>query len=492
VHWSLGPEYFTRDLAASFDWLAEGTGDGAREPEATGVDISFMAPTDAPEGTVVLTGARIITMAGQGWTPPGGWEPAPASHEPVLPETGTPTVIEDGTLVVRGNRIVAVGRTGEVEVPRGARVVDVAGRTIIPGLIDVHAHVGSESSGLLAQASWPLMANLAYGVTTSHDPSANTEMIFSNAELQRAGLKLGPRIYSTGTILYGAETPFRTIVNDYEDALSHLRRMQAVGAISVKSYNHRRRDVRQMFTKAARELGMMVVPEGGALLYSNMTMVHDGHTGLEHALSVPVVYEDVRRLFGESTTGYTPTVLVGYGGIWGENWFYQHHDVWEDERLLTFTPRPTVDALSRRRMLIPEDDFNHIRVAAGAKAIADAGGLINLGAHGQLQGLGAHWEMWTFVQGGMTPMEALAVGTINGAQYLGLERDLGTLEPGKLADLIILDANPLDDITNSDRIVHVMLNGRLYDAATLHEIAPRERPRPSLPWERARTEVGGR
>jgi len=422
-------------------------------------------------------------MAGEGWSPPGGWQPAAASHEPVLPETGTPAVIENGTIVVRGNRIIAVGAAGEVDVPADARVMDMTGRTIIPGLIDVHAHVGSESSGLLAQASWPLMANLAYGVTTSHDPSANTEMIFSNAELQRAGLKAGPRIYSTGTILYGAETAFRAVVEDYEDAVSHIRRMQAVGAISVKSYNHRRRDVRQMFTKAGRELGMMVVPEGGALLYKNMTMVHDGHTGLEHALSVPVVYQDVRRLFGESTTGYTPTVLVAYGGIWGENWFYQHYDVWENERLLTYTPRPTVDALSRRRMLIPEDDFNHVRVAEGARAIAEAGGLINLGAHGQLQGLGAHWEMWTFVQGGMSPLEALAVGTINGAQYLGMERDLGSLEPGKLADLIILDANPLDDITNSDEIVYVMLNGRLYDAATLDEVAPRERSRLPLPWE---------
>jgi imidazolonepropionase-like amidohydrolase/Tol biopolymer transport system component len=486
VHWALGPEYYTRDLAASFAWLADGDGEGegAAEQEAAGVDISFMAAADAPEGVIALTGARIITMAGQGWSPPGGWQPEAESHEPRLADTGTPTVIEDGTLVVRGNRIEAVGPAGDVAVPAGARVVDVTGRTIIPGLIDVHAHVGTESNGLLAQASWPLLANLAYGVTTAHDPSANTEMIFSNAELLRAGVKLGPRLYSTGTILYGAETPFRTIVNNYEDALSHLRRMQAVGAISVKSYNQRRRDVRQMFVKAARELGMMVVPEGGALLYSNMTMVHDGHTGLEHALSVPVVYEDVRRLFAESTTGYTPTVLVAYGGIWGENWFYQHYDVWENERLLTFTPRPTVDALSRRRMLIHEDDFNHIEVAEGARAIAEAGGLINLGAHGQLQGLGAHWEMWTFVQGGMSPLEALAVGTINGAQYLGMERDLGTLEPGKLADLVVLDANPLDDITNSDSVRYVMLNGRLYDAATLNELAPRERTRPLLPWER--------
>nr|NIP78947.1 amidohydrolase family protein [Gemmatimonadota bacterium]NIQ53558.1 amidohydrolase family protein [Gemmatimonadota bacterium]NIU73715.1 amidohydrolase family protein [Gammaproteobacteria bacterium]NIX43864.1 amidohydrolase family protein [Gemmatimonadota bacterium]NIY08079.1 amidohydrolase family protein [Gemmatimonadota bacterium] len=171
---------------------------------------------------------------------------------------------------------------------------------------------------------------------------------------------------------------------------------------------------------------------------------------------------------------------------WGENWFYQNYDVWTNERLLTFTPRDVVDSRSRRRLMAADDDFNHIDIARGAKRIQDAGGLVNLGAHGQLQGLGAHWEMWTFVQGGMTPLEALAVGTINGAKYLGLDRDLGSLEPGKLADLVVLDANPLDDITHSDDIAMVMLNGRLYDAATLTEVAPRERERLPLPWERGR------
>lgn len=491
VHWTLGPDYFTRELAESFAWLG-GQGAGAdadaapSEPEAEGVDISFTATTDRPEGAIALAGARVITMAGTGWSPPGGWEPEPGSHRPD-PSSDTPTVIEEGVVVIDGNRIAAVGPAGSVDIPAGARVIDVSGKTIIPGLIDVHAHVGGESNGILAQASWPLMANLAYGVTTSHDPSNDTETVFSNIELLRAGEKLGPRLFSTGTILYGAEGSFKAVVTTYEDALAHLRRMKAVGAFSVKSYNQRRRDARQMIIKAARELEMEVVPEGGALLYNNMTMVMDGHTGVEHALPVPVVYDDVQRLFAASSSGYTPTELVAYGGLWGENWFYQHYNVWEDQHLLAFTPRGDVDARSRRRLLAPEDDFNHIHAAEGAKAVADAGGLVNLGAHGQLQGLGAHWELWSFVQGGMTPLEALAVGTINGARYLGLDRDLGSLEPGKLADLVVLDANPLDDITNSDDIGMVMLNGRLYDAATLNEIAPRERARLPLPWERWRT-----
>jgi Tol biopolymer transport system component/imidazolonepropionase-like amidohydrolase len=489
VHWTLGPEYFIRDLTETFEWLAgaaPGEEPGAAEPEADGYPISFMAASDTPEGTIALTGARVITMAGTGWSPPGGWEPEAGSHQ-AAPSSGVETVIENGVVVIAGNRIQAVGPAGTVDVPTDARVVDVSGKTIIPGLVDVHAHVGGENSGILAQASWPLMANLAYGVTTSHDPSNDTETVFSNIELLRAGRKLGPRLFSTGTILYGAEGSFKAVVSDYEDAMAHLRRMKAVGAFSVKSYNQRRRDARQMIIRAARELEMQVHPEGGALLYNNMTMVHDGHTGVEHALSVPIVYDDVQRLFAASSTGYTPTILVAYGGLWGENWFYQHYDVWEDEHLLTFTPRDQVDARSRRRILAPEDDFNHIDVAAGARAISEAGGLVNLGAHGQLQGLGVHWELWTFVQGGMSPLQALAVGTINGARYIAMDEHIGSLEPGKLADLVVLDANPLDDITNSDDIGMVMLNGRLYDAGTLNEIAPRERERLPLPWERWRT-----
>ena len=170
----------------------------------------------------------------------------------------------------------------------------------MPGIIDVHAHVGGESSGLLAQSSWPLAANVAFGVTTSHDPSNDTVTVFTNAELIRSGAKLGPRLFSTGTILYGAETPFKAVVESYEDALSHMRRQKAAGAISVKSYNQQRRDSRQMLIKAARELEMMNVPEGGSLLYMNQTHVLDGHTGVEHSLPVPRIYKDTIELFAKS------------------------------------------------------------------------------------------------------------------------------------------------------------------------------------------------
>jgi imidazolonepropionase-like amidohydrolase len=429
-----------------------------------------MARSDRPPGSIALVGARIITMAG---LKPGAIQ-------------GTPGVIESGTIVIDGNRISAVGLSSSVQVPPGARRIDVRGKTIMPGIIDVHAHLGGESNGLLAESSWPLAANLAFGVTTSHDPSNDSATVFTNAELIRTGAKLGPRLFSTGTILYGAETPFKAVVESYDDALSHLRRQKAMGAVSIKSYNQQRRDARQMLVKAARELEMLNVPEGGSLLYMNQTHVLDGHTGVEHSLPVPRIYKDTIHLFAKSTVGYTPTLIVGYGGLSGEYYWYQHTNVWENERLLAFTPREVVDQRSRRRTMAPEDDFNHVLIAKGAKQIADAGGLVQLGAHGQLQGLGAHWELWMLQQGGMSNIEALRAATIDGARYLGMDSDLGSIEKGKLADLVVLDRNPLESIRNSESIHMVMLNGRLMDAKTLNETGEKGRQRPAFWWERER------
>ena len=441
VHWALGPELFTRDLARTFTFLDQNLAK-PDEPESKGVPIGFTTRADVPNTTIALTGARIITMAAD-------------------------SVIENGVIVVQNNRITAVGPAANVAIPAGARRVDVAGKTIMPGLIDVHAHYGSESEGILAQQNWRLLVNLAFGVTTMHDPSNDTESVFTNSELVRAGMKLGPRLFSTGTILYGAETPFKAVVETYEDALSHLRRMKAVGAWSVKSYNQLRRDARQMIIKAARETEMMVVPEGGSLLYYNVTHVLDGHTTVEHSLPVPRLYQDVVQLFAQSKTGYVPTLLVAYGGLGGENYWYLHDNVWEHEQLMRYTPREVVEPRSRRRIMAAEDDFNHVRVARGAAQIENAGGAVAIGAHGQLQGLGAHWEIWSMQQGGMTNMQALRTATINGARMLGLDRELGSLVAGKLADLIVLDKNPLENIRNSDSVSMVMVNGRLHDARAL-------------------------
>lgn len=458
LRWTLGDEYFKTELNNVFSFV-EGAPDSLPEPPKSGIEIGLDLQTYVPDGVVAFSNARIITMNGD-------------------------EVIENGTIVVEGNKITAIG--ADVVIPSGAEIIDASGKTIMPGIIDVHAHLGNFRLGVSPQQQWEYTANLAYGVTTAHDPSSNTEMVFSHSEAIKAGNMVGPRVYSTGIILYGADGDFKAVINSYEDAYFALKRTKAFGAFSVKSYNQPRREQRQQVIKAAKELEMLVVPEGGSFFFHNMSMILDGHTGIEHNVPVVPLYKDVRELWGASESGYTPTHLVNYGSMSGEYYFYQKYNVWEDEKLLTFTPRSIIDGRARHRTMIPDEEYEngHILTAQSGKLLTDAGVKVNLGAHGQLQGLGAHWELWSLSQGGMTNMEALRAATLNGAHYLGLDDDIGSLEVGKLADLIVLDKNPLDDITNTNSVKFTMVNGRLFDSSTMNEIGNNPQDRFPFWWER--------
>ncbi len=462
IHYTLGDQYYTVNLKDRFEFLS-GKPDSLFAYPEKGVTIGLRAETDKPAGTIAFTNARIITMSND-------------------------QVIENGTIVIKGNIIEALGNSGAVNIPAGAKVMDAKGKTIMPGFIDAHAHGSHFREGITPQKHWPYYANLAYGVTTMHDPSANSELVFAQSELVKTGQMVGPRIFSTGTILYGADGDFKAVVNNIEDARSALRRTKAFGAFSVKSYNQPRRDQRQQIIQAARELNMEVVPEGGSFFFHNLSMILDGHTTIEHNMPMSVLYDDVIQLWKHAGTAYTPTLIVSYGGISGEYYWYQHHDVWEKDRLLNFTPRRVVDTRSRHRTMVPEEEYEngHILVSKQAKKLNDAGVLVNMGAHGQLQGLGAHWEIWMMHQGGMTPMEALKTATINPAKSLGFDHQLGSLEPGKLADLLVLDKNPLDDIYNTESIRYTMVNGRLFESETMNETGNQERTRPRFYWETSR------
>ncbi len=462
LYWVLGSEYYARGLRGSFSFVG-GAPDSLPPVDSVGIAIGLQSPVDRPTGRIAFIGARIVTMKGD-------------------------EVLDQGTIVVDGAQIVAVGE--EVDIPEDALVIDVAGKTMIPGIVDAHAHANHFVNGPLPEQNWGYYANLAFGVTTAHDPSANTGAVFALSEMVRSGRIVGPRIYSTGTILYGADGDFKAVVNSLEDARSHLRRMKAVGAFSVKSYNQPRREQRQQILQAAREQEILVLPEGGSTFFHNITMLLDGHTGIEHNLPVAPLYQDVLRLWEATEIGYTPTLVVNYGGLSGEYYWYQEDNVWENERLLQFVPRSIVDARSRRRIMAAEDDYYYLEVARQTKKLIDQGNLVQVGAHGQLQGLAAHWELWMLEQGGMTSHEALRSATLHGAQYLGLDQDLGSIEVGKLADLVVIDGNPLEDLRQSTNISYVMVNGRLYDAVTMNEIGHSPKERGRFYWERPEVNDG--
>ncbi len=459
IHWTLGDSYFSNDIKDRYTFLP-GSPEKVAKMDSVGTKINLSSKMYRPKGKIALTNARIITM-----------------------EEGK--VFENGTIVINENKIESIGGANDITIPSNAKVFDLAGKTIMPGIVDAHAHVGGFRYGLTTQKHWQLYANLAYGVTTAHDPSANSESIFAMAELIKNGDMIGPRIFSTGFILYGADGDFKATINNLEDARSSIRRTKAYGAQSVKSYNQPRRDQRQQVMKAAKELGINVVPEGGSTFYANMSMIMDGHTGIEHNIPVAPVYKDVLELWKTSNTGYTPTLIVNYGGMNGEYYFYQKDNVWENDKLLRYTPRSIVDARSRHRTMVPEEEYEngHILVSKTAKALSDNGVKVNLGAHGQLQGLGAHWELWLLHQGGMTNMETLEAATINGANYIGAGTEIGSLKEGKLADLIVLEKNPLEDIRNTDTVTYTMVNGRLFETATMNEIGNVEATRTQFWWE---------
>ncbi len=459
LHYTLGNQYFSINLEDRFQFLANKPDSLFKVPE-TGIDIGLMVKVDKPKGLTALTNARIITMKGE-------------------------EVIESGTILVEDNIIKAVGRSAEIAIPAGTLQIDCRGKTILPGFIDAHAHGEHFRSGITPQKHWPYFANLAYGVTTMHDPSANSEMVFAQSELVKAGIQTGPRIFSTGTILYGADGNSKTVINSIDDARSVLRRTKAFGAFSVKSYNQPRREQRQMIIQAARELKMEVVPEGGSTFYHNTSMILDGHTTIEHNMPVAPLYKDILQLWKNSATAYTPTLIVSYAAMSGEYFWYQHHNVWEKERLVRFTPRSVIDTRSRHRTMIPEEEYEngHILISKTLKALTDEGVKVNMGAHGQLQGLGVHWEIWIMQQGGMTNHQALQTATSNPAFSLGFDKWLGSLEAGKLADLIVLDKNPLNNILNTESIKYTMVNGRLYEAESMNEAGHFNKQRSKFFWE---------
>ncbi len=442
--WSFTDTYYTQDIQA----------DNARALAR----VSLTVPRAVPSGRIAFTNARIITMNGD-------------------------EVIERGTLVVDGNRIAAVGPAQSVQVPADATVVDAAGRSIVPGLVDTHAHMHYASMELHPQHKWEYIAQLAYGTTTTFDPSAHNLDVFPQFEMVETGEMLGPRIYSTGDVIYGNENVFPVVyesIGSIEDARHVVRRYKGYDPLMLKEYMQPRRDQRQWLRQAAAEEGIPITAEGGADLVLDLTMVLDGYTAIEHSLPIEI-HDDVVQLFARSGTNYTPTLTVAYGGPSVELYYHNQKDFHDDPKLRRFVPEAELDAW-RRHQRIPEEEWHFRTVARGAAEIRRAGGSVSVGAHGQLQGLGTLWELWGMAMGGLTPLEAIRAGTHDAAVKLGLDRDIGALKAGMFADFIVLDANPLEDIVNLERQRWIVKNGFVHDAESMAEVWPSVRALAPFFW----------
>lgn len=449
IDWTTGSTLHSRPVAgidlAPADhptWVAE-----PKTDDIASYHADVIVPRATAPGRLLLRGARVLTMA------PG---------DPVIPRADI--LIEDG-------RFAQVGAVGSFTVSPGTVIRDVFGQTILPGFIDTHDHVATVRRDILGLEDWGLRARLAAGVTTSFDPSTLTIDMLAYQDLLDAGLMTGPRIRQTGVALFSMQR-FRSL----DDVLAVMRRYRDDYRIrNIKEYRTGDRRVREWVAQACAELGMQPTTEGALSMKLDLSQILDGYAGNEHALVASPLQEDVIGLLKTARTSYTTTLNITNGGPEGEDWAIARDDPYANPAILHWWPQLFRDQLFLHAHWRPLGEYRFPAIAADAAKLQAEGGLVGIGSHGETPGIGFHWEMELHAAGGMTPMAVLHAATIGSAETIGRKRDLGSIEAGKIADLVALSADPLADVRNARAVAWVMRDGHLYDAQDLSEVWPTTR-----------------
>ncbi len=426
----------------------------ARLLHPTQTPVAIEAARAKTEGVLLLHGADVITMRGD-------------------------EVIRSADVLIRNNRIESVGPHRSHASFEKVKTIDLSGRTVVPGFIDTHAHWVEIRRGVLDLENWDFLATLAFGITTGRDPQTLTNDLFVYQDLVDSGALLGPRAYSTGPGIFWVND-FQS-VEDAVDVISRYKNYYRTGLI--KSYLVGSRRQREFVVEASRRLQMMPTTEGASDLPLDLTHIIDGFSGAEHQFPITPVYRDVTDLVAQSGVFYTPTYVIGeYGGPGSEDYYFQTSGVHENAKIRRFIPHTIVDLKANRGHWFRPDEYVYPQAAESLAAILRAGGKVCVGGHGEFQGASFHWELWSMQAGKLTNLEALRAATLNGAEAIGLAQDLGSIEKGKLADLVVLRKSPLVDIHNTTDIEYVMKDGALFQGDTLDQVWPQQKPLAPLWW----------
>ena len=448
LEWSFADDHNRARTDHLTSWMSGGGKLDDLKHFVTSSKSRLMYPRSVGRGKVVLVGARVITMHGN-------------------------EVIEHGFVRVEDGVITRVGDVGDLHVSDEDEVVDVAGKTLLPGFIDAHAHLTELPRDLLDANTGEALVQLSFGVTTAKDPSNGGDHAYTYSELVKAGDMIGPRLIgATAYLSRNQEIP------SLDDAMGAVLRTKRLGGSFIKYHTGFDRDQRRWLMDAARANGLGVAAHWVVTNYIpgrlNLTTVIDGATTSEHGLNDgQEKYSDVVEFLAQSG------VIANYSTIAGNGGYAQRF--WKEVRDVPQMKSFYMGESPRERDLgnfkadehgLPELAGGEERNAQMLAALDKSGGRVSIGSHGNFDGIGFHLEMWAHVRGGMDPHSVLRAATLTGAQAAGVQADLGSIEVGKVADLIVLDKNPLEDIRNTLTVERVMQSGILRDAMTLDEIWP--------------------